>query len=201
MFTATLDTCTLWPSIQRDFLLSLAVEGLYTPRWSELTLEELRLCEIEKAGATGSPGSEAERKASRLILNLREAFPDATVSTEGTVPPAELPDPDDWHVLAASGIGASSIIVTSNLRDFPEYCLPDGVEKAIPPAEFAADTVALSPTRAYHALHAVHTRRRNPPLTIGSYIDILEDRYAFHEAAELLRREHTKMTSSPGYLP
>ena len=68
-----LDTCALWPSLRRDFLLSLAVEGLYRPVWSSVILAELEYEEAAKLVARGSAPDDAERRARRLIDQMRTA--------------------------------------------------------------------------------------------------------------------------------
>ncbi|CAN5390931.1 hypothetical protein BH09ACT7_BH09ACT7_60170 [soil metagenome] len=119
MFAALLDTSVLWPSLQRDFLLSLAIEGLYRPLWSSAILDELRYHEAQKLVDRGHARVLAGQSAQRLIDQMSSAFNDAVVanweSLEGTF---GLLDIDDEHVVAAALVGGADTIVTSNLKDF-----------------------------------------------------------------------------------
>lgn len=189
MFTALLDTCVLWPSLQRDFLLSLAAEGAYRPVWSAVILEELEYEEAAKLVRRGSEPTEAERRAHHLIQQMRAAFGDAEVEGwEGLEGTYGLPDPNDEHVLAAAVVAGAGAIVTHNTRDFPQSKLPSGIE-VISPVEFAANTVAVDPIRAKVAVSAMATRsgRWGPVMGEEQILNILAERHGMTRAVEIMR--------------
>lgn len=188
MFTATLDTSVLWPSLQRDFLLSLAIEGTYRPTWSSAILDELQFHEEAKLVKRGMPVAEAARRAATLIAAMRREFADAEVDgwqpLEGTF---GLPDPDDEHVLAAAVIAGAGAIVTENLKDFPADRIPPGIQ--VPSArEFAENTVALNPRLALAAVHEIASRsgRYGATLAVGEILETLRDRYGMIEAVDMM---------------
>lgn len=189
MLTALLDTSVLWPSLQRDFLLSLAVERLYRPLWSEAVLAELEFHEAAKLTARGTDPADAARRSSALVATMHGAFEDALVvgweHPEGSY---GLPDVDDEHVVAAAVTGGAELIVTANLRDFPAALLP-GELQAVPPAEFAAAAVSADPASARRAVAAIADRsgRVGVRWTEAEVLHLLVDRYGMQQVVALLR--------------
>jgi len=189
VFAAVLDTCVLWPNLQRDFLLSLAVEGLYRPLWSDQILEELVFAETEKWRRRGLGEPEATGRATRLETRMREAFPDAiVVRFEPLIGTFRLPDPDDEHVLAAAVLAGAGAVVTDNIRDFPAPCLPRGLG-IIDPRAFAVQTVEVDPSRAWVAVQAISQRsgRVGSVMSSKDVLTELEIRYRMHSAVALIR--------------
>lgn len=177
MFAAILDTNVLWPSLQRDFLLSMAVEGLYRPLWSEGILEELRRHEALKIVKRGGEATDADARADNLIQQMRVNFDDALViGWEGLEGSYGLPDPDDAHVVAAAVVGGAGAIVTDNLKHFPFDCVPAHLQ-ALDAKEFAANTADVDPARAAATLHVLSARHKNPPRTPQELLQLLVDRY------------------------
>jgi predicted nucleic acid-binding protein len=191
VFTALLDTCVLWPSLQRDFLLSLAIEGMYRPIWSSAILEELEVSETAKlTGKVGMNSDEAEHRVRHLIEQMRTAFDDAeVVGWEGLEGTYGLPDPDDEHVLAAAVVGGAGAIVTHNRKDFPRDKMPHGLE-VLSPADFALSTVSLKPDLAWQAVRKIVARSGKsgrPVRTTDEILTVLADRYGMADAVDLLQ--------------
>ncbi|MER6973680.1 PIN domain-containing protein [Nocardioides sp. NPDC000445] len=194
MRVAVLDTSVLWPNLQRDFLLSMVAFEMYRPLWSEAILEELEYHEALKLTKRGTEPDSASAAASQLVTTMRRAFDDALVT--GWEPLDDtfgLPDRDDEHVLAAAVAGGASVIVTDNLKHFPERLLPDGIA-ALSAKEFAATLADDDPSGAAAALRAISARYRNPSRTSLDLLDTLATRYGMKQVDELVRPHLTGAT-------
>ncbi len=114
-FNAVLDACVLYPAPIRDILLNLAEQDLFSPKWSETIQEEwLRNLILNRPDLT-------RKKLERTVKAMNGAFPKAMVkSFNSLISSLELPDPDDRHVLAAAIKSEANLIITFNLKDFPQ---------------------------------------------------------------------------------
>ena len=187
MFGAVLDTCVLVPSMQRDFLLSMAAAGVYRPLWNEEILDELYDVVQRPEIRRERTSAEALAQADHLLAQMREHFGDALVPDCDRLRPAGLPDPDDEHVLAAAVLGNGTAIVTENVKDFPKELLPAGL--LIRTARrFIEDQVAADPIGAAEAIREMARRSKAPTLEPCDVFDVLITRYSLAGELSPLRQ-------------
>lgn len=154
-FKAVLDTNVIYPIVIRDLLFWFAFYELYTPKWSSTIFEEWKNVMLRKGITT----EEAEKRA----LRANSVFPDALVSNyEGLIASLCLPDINDRHVLAAAIKSNADVIVTNNLKDFPEEYLNSLGVKAKSADDFLTDIIDLNPEIAIKAFKEMVLNRKNP---------------------------------------
>ncbi len=117
-FTVVLDANVLYPNYLRDIILTIAEEDLFRPKWSN---------DIEGEWSKHVLANNLKLNKNdikRTIELMNTAFPDARVDGyQALIKAAELPDPDDAHVLACAIKCKAQVIVTINLKDFPKDLL------------------------------------------------------------------------------
>src|SRR5699024_4064844 len=106
----------------------------------------------------------------------------------------ELPDPDDEHVVTAAAKGGAEVIVTSNLKDFPDTKQPEPI-RVLSPQQFAYDTVRQHVTPACRAVISICRRsgRKRTVLRADDGLGVLRNRYGMVDAVGVL-------SSAPGLL-
>ena len=119
-FVALFDACVLYPAQLRDLLLRVAISDLFKARWTDQIHDEWIRNLLENR-----PDIAPERLArTRELMNA--SVPDCLVTEyEPFIQQLTLPDQDDRHVLAAAIRCQAGVIVTLNLRDFPEDVVSD----------------------------------------------------------------------------
>ncbi len=164
-FTAFVDACSLVPALNRNLLLSLAEADFFRVRWSGRVLDETETAIVKVIEARG--GTDAGRRAQAARSAMERAFADALVAGYETLASGltGLPDPGDAHVIAAAIKTRASVIVTENLKHFPEAVLSPLDIEAKSADAFIADTIGLDPGRAVAAVRLMRTRLQKPSKT------------------------------------
>ena len=116
--TAFLDASVMYPAPLRDFLMVLAVNELFNARWSQQVHQEW--LEAVLRNRPDLTRSQLERTQQLMNSHIADALVD---SFEHLINGLSLPDPDDRHVLAAAIKSNTTVIVTCNLKDFPQRVL------------------------------------------------------------------------------
>lgn len=103
---------------------------------------------------------------------MRVAFELEEPERVGLIKDVGLPDPDDEHIVKLAIAGHADVIVTHNLKDFPQSALPSGL-RVQPPKDFLHDMVTADRARAVDALAEMSARRRRPPQSERDLVDLM----------------------------
>ena len=167
---AIYDSCVLYPAPLRDFLVRLALTGLFRARWTDAIHDEWIRNVLENRPDLSA--SQLERTRQLMNAAVRDCL---VTGYEWRIDSLTLPDPDDCHVLATALEAQAQVIVTYNLRDFPADALqPHGIE-AQHPDEFILRVIALSPLVVRETVETHQQALKNPPKTPAEYLATLSN--------------------------
>ncbi len=166
--TALLDANVLYSAGLRDFLLRLADRHLFTPLWSaEIHAERIRSVLEDRPDLT-------HEVLDRTRSVMDQHFPDSLVAGyTDLIRGVDLPDPDDRHVLAAAIHGGADVIVTMNLRDFPDEALAPHALEAQHPDTFTFGLIEEHPGTVREVAREHRAALQNPPRSPAEHLAAL----------------------------
>jgi hypothetical protein len=167
-FTVVYDACVLYPAPLRDLLMHLALSDLFRARWSNMIHDEwIRNVHENRADLSRD-------RLERTRHQMNHSVRDCVVSDfEYMISSISLPDPDDRHVVAAAIHCGASLIVTFNLKDFPDNALKPYNLAAQHPDDFIVDLLDLHPAGVLEAAASHRRSLKSPPKTAEEYLDTL----------------------------
>jgi predicted nucleic acid-binding protein len=165
VFPVSFDTCVLFKAYVCDSILTIAESGLFRPLWSEHVLKELTHNLVRR----GMTDAQVEHRVNQMSTY----FPDAIVAGYDDLIDSMANDPKDRHVLAAAIRGGAELLVTENLRDFPESARKPYDLAAVNQDDFLLDQLDLAPQVVLESLRRQASRYRREPRTVADLLDVL----------------------------
>lgn len=181
-FTVLYDANVLYPNALRDLLIRLAQgPGPFVhARWTDEILDE-----VFRALRHNPPDIDDDRLARTRALMNRSIRDVLVTNYEPLVDVIELPDPDDRHVLAAAIKSGAQIIVTNNVKDFPESALLPWNVEAKDADTFVLDQICFAKSKVYARVQQIADLRKQPPNTVEDVLRDLERCGLLQSAAAL----------------
>lgn len=167
-FTAMFDACVLFPAQLRDLLMELALTDLFRAKWTADIHREW--IEAALVARPDLDRARLERTRDLMDCSVRDCVVEGY---DSLVPSIELPDPNDRHVVAAAIVGRADIIVTFNLKDFPQRVIGRFGIDAQHPDEFLLHLLDLHSEKTCYAVERARARLKNPPFTMEQYLERL----------------------------
>lgn len=179
-FVVVYDANVLYPVELRDFLIRMAMAGVYQAKWTHQILDET-------FGAILADRPELADRLERTRRQMTEAIEDVIVTGyEPLIPALDLPDRNDRHVLAAAIRSHAQVIVTFNLGDFPQDKLDVYDIEAQSPDDFSLHVFNRHPTKVVAVLENQASDLTNPPVSVEELLDRLEAR-GLHQLVQAVR--------------
>lgn len=161
-FPVVIDACALIPYQLCDLLLRLAEQDVFQPLWSEEILDEVRR-NLPKVGVSAD-------KATRRVAAMHRTFPYAMVTGYSDLVPRMRCHKKDRHVLAAAVRSGAQVIVTTNLKDFPDDSLSPYEIEVVHPDSFLHSQLDLYPEVTLDCVNRQSASYGNPAM---STLDVL----------------------------
>jgi PIN domain len=161
--SVVLDACVLIPMPLADTVLRLAAApGLYLPKWTDQIMAEVSRNLQEKFGLSPDQAAYRERE-------IRRHFSDAWVEGYEELIPSMTNTMKDRHVLAAAVRSNAEVIVTYNIKDFPQTALAPYSISVQGPSAFLISLYQREP-------HAVIESMQEQAAAIGKRVEYVLDR-------------------------
>lgn len=148
--------------------MRLSTEHVFMPRWSEKVHHEWMSNLL-----ANRPDLSLERLKRTKDLMLRYNPSALVTDYEKHIPELTLPDPNDRHVLAAAIEGGCDVIVTFNLKDFPDDDLALYDLSAISPDLFVSQCLIDRPSQVSIAIQKQQQSLTSPPCSMNDLLQTL----------------------------
>jgi predicted nucleic acid-binding protein len=169
-FIVIYDADVLYPNTLRDLLIRIAQQPhLVQAKWTDRIIDEmLRALRRNRPEIT-------EEKTARLRELINGAVRDCLVTGyEPLIEALDLPDPNDRHVLAAAIKINAQLIVTKNLKDFPQKTLAQWDIRPKSPDNFVRDVMDFDPQAVWACVQQIVDSRTKRPVTVEDVLGELQ---------------------------